>query len=247
MACTTNCNAATISRNYIYKSSWDLRHRTGWSGLTGVHGGTHNENFNQTFHDRIGLSMSSINASSRSASLGRIRWIGDIGVKVCKTGCHSSGSAFDLTAIKFAQTKVDMNLDWRSSRPLNKRRQYLAIWAGLRSYNTVVLTNAFNAAHECHMHIDNAGLAGTAAIDTSLKSDTTLVQTASNLLNGTSLAVDGVWGSGTATAYSNLLSAFDMSCTSPTTNLWHMLSFTWLISKTAMANTTAGTYTYSFC
>lgn len=220
MACTTNCNAATVSRNYIYKSAWDLRHRTGYVGLQGQHGGTHSEQFNSSFHSRLGLAVNGINAQSVAGGMGWIWWIGDIGVKVCKSGCHSSGNAMDFTAIRFSNTGVDMNRDWRSSRPLKKRRQYLGVWAGLRSWNSTVLTNTFNSAHWDHIHVDNGANSSVPPLRTNMGTDTKFVQTASNLLNGTNLAVDGSWGNATWTAFDNLLTKFNIECQSPTTNAW---------------------------
>lgn len=34
---------ALIARDYLYNTGWELRHRTGYSGYQGVHGGRHND------------------------------------------------------------------------------------------------------------------------------------------------------------------------------------------------------------
>ncbi|MCP3882456.1 MAG: extensin family protein [Sulfitobacter sp.] len=170
---------------------------------------------------------------------GSIEWIGDVGAKVCKTGCHSSGRAVDITAVRLGSTTVDTNQAWRGTT--QQKRQYLAIWAAFRRDVGTVLTNAFNSDHQDHMHVDNGATAPT--IRTSAKTDTTLVQTACNLLNGASLSVDGVWGSGTEAAYQSLLVSLLLHCTNPKSSSSACQQFLELITKTAIANTTAGTYT----
>ena len=77
--------------------------------------------------------------------------------------------------------------------------------------------------------------------------DTKFVQTASNLLNGTNLAVDGSWGNATWTAFDNLLTKFNIECQSPTTNAWHMQVFCFYVMKPAFKDKNAGFYTSPYC
>jgi hypothetical protein len=242
MSCATNCNAAAVSRNYIYNTSWDLRHRTGWNGLYGIHGSQHSEPFNSTFHTQVGYGFSILNSYSVLSGPGTIDWIGDIGVKVCKTGCHSTGRAMDLTAVRLGSTVYDMNVIWRSSESLANRRKYLAIWAALRRDCTTVLTAQYNTEHHNHIHVDIDDDTTPPPIRTSALSDTKLIQHTCNLINGASLTVDGAWGSLTSSAYASLLYKFKLQCKSPTTNYNDMRALVQLISRTAIANKTAGFY-----
>lgn len=242
MVCVTNCSAATVSRNYIYNTSWDLRHRTGWNGLYGVHGGQHNENFNSTFHVQVGYGFAGLNGYSVSSGPGTIDWIGDVGVKVCKPGCHSTGRAMDVTAVRLGSTVYDLNVIWRSTQSLANRRKYLAIWAALRRDCTTVLTAQYNTAHENHIHVDIDDDTTPPPIRTNVPTDTKLIQHTCNLINGASLAVDGIWGSQTNAAYLSLLYNLKLHCTSPTTNYYDMRALVQLICRTAIANKTAGFY-----
>ena len=245
MACVTNCSASTISRNYVYNTSWDLRHRTGYNGNYGVHGGTHSENFNSTFHQQLGFAFAGLNGYATIYGPGTIDWIGDVGAKVCKTGCHSTGRALDITAVRLGSTVYDMNVIWRSTQSLANRRKYLAIWAALRRDCTTILTAYYNSAHHNHIHADIDSDTTPPVIRTYMQTDTKLVQHTCNLINGASLAVDGVWGSLTSAAYSSLLQNFKLHCKSPTTNYWDMRLFVEYICLTAMSNKSAGHYAYS--
>lgn len=242
MACVTNCSAATISRNYLFGTTWDIRHRTGFSGLNGVHGAQHSENFNSTFHNQLGLAFAGLNHWAVNYGPGTIDWIGDVGVQVCKAGCHSTGRAFDLTAIRLGATTYDMNVIWRADQSLANRRKYLAIWAAMRRDCTTVLTQLYNSDHNDHIHVDIDSDTTPPPIRTSATSDVKLIQHACNLLNGTALSVDGVWGTQTSNAYNSLLNNFRLSCYSPTTDYFHMRALVEMICQAAMANQNAGTY-----
>ena len=250
MACIKNCNAPTIERNYLYLPNWELRYRTGWQGNYGLHGtNPSTQNFNAAFHSQLGAAMLVINSYASSYGNGNIQWVGHVGVKVCKAGCHSSGRAYDLTAIKFSNVKFDMNASWRNTQTLAQRRGYLAIWAGLRVYCKTILTYAYDAYHSDHIHIDNDGngTSSPPAIRTYAKTDVALIQTACNLLNDAGLTIDGMWGSSTASAYNNLLAQFGMTCLSPTTNYWAARTLMILIMKHGFSSSSAGTYKYLYC
>ena len=250
MACITDCDAPTVTRDYIQYSSWELRYRTGFSGLYGVHpANRRSEEFNAAFHQALGNAMYYIYYYGYSARHGQLDWIGEVGAQVCKSGCHSSGNALDITALRFNNTTFDMNVGWRNGQPFVQRRGYLAIWAGLRMYCRTVLTNAYNQAHEDHIHVDNDGRGSAAppAIRTAASTDTKLIQTTCNLLNGASLAIDGSWGSATTREYDDLLDQLGMACLSPTTNFWHARTLLILIMRHGFASASAGTYRYHYC
>lgn len=242
MTCATQCNAATVGRDFLFGASWGLRHRTGFSGQTGIHGPQHAERFNPTFHTQLGLAFAGLNHYAVFDGPGTIDWIGDVGAQVCKTGCHSTGRAFDLTAVKLGPNVYDMNVIWRPERTLADRRMYLAIAAAMRRDCTTVLTAAFNRDHENHMHIDIDDDVTPPPIRTGARTDTQLVQSACNLLNGAALRVDGSWGPSTAAAYTSLLATLGLGCTSPTTNYGHMRGFVELICRTAIADQPAGAF-----
>jgi hypothetical protein len=131
---------------------------------------------------------------------------------------------------------------WRSSESLANRRKYLAIWAALRRDCTTVLTAQYNTEHHNHIHVDIDDDTTPPPIRTSALSDTKLIQHTCNLINGASLTVDGAWGSLTSSAYASLLYKFKLQCKSPTTNYNDMRALVQLISRTAIANKTAGFY-----
>jgi hypothetical protein len=243
MACSTNCSAPVVSRNYLFDESIPLKHRLRFKGLRGVHGGTHSERFNSTFHAQIGYAIGCLQYFSRRNGPGAVSWVGDVGAQVCKRGCHSTGRALDVTAIRFDDgTIVDANVNWRSSQSLRNRRLYLAAWAAFRRDCTTVLTYTYNAAHYNHFHVDIDDDTTPPPIRDYAKTDTTFVQTACNLLDSAGLAVDGIWGRKTSAAYSSLLDAFKMSCKNPKGNYWHMREFVQLICVHGISNSKAGEF-----
>ena len=249
MTCPTNCSASTMGYNYLYSANWELRHRVGWSGIFGLHGYTSDtQYFNSRFHSRLGSVFWMIDRYASRNGLGNIQWIGNVGARVCKTGCHSSGNALDITALSLTNTFFDMNVSWRSGQALAQQRGYLAIWAGLSVYCKTVLTNAYNSAHRNHIHVDHdANNQIPPPIRTYATTDTKLIQIACNLLHNKNLVVDGQWGSLTIDAYNSMLSQLGLACTSPTTNYWHARALLILIMRHGFASRLAGYYTYSYC
>ena len=251
MSCVTNCYAPVVLRDYLYTSSWELLHRRSYSGFHGVHtlhASNQFEAFNIDFHSRLGSAMQTINLYAAYQGHGTIQWIGDIGVTNCKAGCHSTGNAFDLTALELYNSNFDMNASWRSGQSLAQRRGYLAIWTGLRIYCKTVLTNTYDVHHRNHIHVDNDGNHfAPPPIRTTVRTDITFIQTSCNLLNNTNLSVDGIWGPLTTQAYNNLLDQLGMSCLSPTTNYWHARVLLILLMRHGFASAPVGLYRYPFC
>ena len=246
MSCPKDCYAPVVGYNYLYTANWELRYRTGWSGLYGIHNNADTQNFNSNFHSRLGSAMWIINHYASSDGHGSIQWIGNVGVQFCKKGCHSSGRALDITALNFDNTDFDMNVSWRSNQSLVQQRGYLAIWAGLRVYCKTVLSHTYQN-HDDHFHADD----GTndllpPAIRTGTETDTTLIQSSCNLLNNAQLSIDGVWGPLTTAAYNSLLSQLGLTCVSPTTNYWHARTLLILIMRDGFASRLAGHYTYPY-
>ena len=238
-----SCNNATITKKYIKYWRMDIRHRTGWNGMWGVHGGRHEEEFNSHFwNEHMNESFRYLDWAAYTFNNGdRIDWIGDIGATNCKPdSCHRSGNALDVTAIKMTSgTYADMNVDWRSWRPLKNRRLYLAVWAALRIENITVIAYEYNAAHENHIHVDWGGVANHVILRKN-KTDTALIQSACNWLNGESLVVDGAWGPNTSAAYNRLLNAFNLDCENPFGNQWSSMRFMRFIAMHGIANRSAG-------
>lgn len=233
---------SAISRDWVGKTGWELRHRTGYySSGRGRHGGRHSEHFNKNFHGTCTNWAKNLNFFSTNYIGGAytVTWVGDVGVGVCKSGYHGRARAFDLTHIRFSNgAYFDANWSWRESR--YHHRRYLAVAAQCRRYVGTVLTHWYNSAHADHIHFDNG--VGATYIRSGAKSDTTLVQASCNLLNGESLAVDGVWGSLTQSAYRRLIRKFNMGCYDPRSNASHAKVFLAHIVKHGFANKSAGYY-----
>lgn len=232
---------SAVNRSWIGKSGWDLRHRTGYNANgTGVHGGRHTEHFNATFRNQCDSWITTLDTVSRNNGGRSVSWVGDVGVGVCKSGYHGSARAFDLTKIKFSSGQVDMNWSWRGARKLVHRRRYLAVAAMCRRHFGTVLTCWYNSAHQNHIHFDN-GVSVT-SIRTGVRSDTTLIQASCNLINGESLAIDGVWGNLTESAYLRLLGRLNMRCYNPKANTSAARRLLRLIARHGFANKAAGAY-----
>ncbi len=85
--------------------------------------------------------------------------------------------------------------------------RYVGVWASLRRKFCTVLTAPYAPRdHTDHIHFDNR--TRLAPIRTSMETDTKLVQSACNLINGERLVVDGDWGGRTEAAYQRLLDGF---------------------------------------
>lgn len=207
---------SAITRNYLHSTAWDLRGRTGYSGQVGIHGGQHSLHFNSTFWGQCSEIMRILNIRV-SVSNKSIDFIGDIGAGFCKTGYHGSARALDISQVRFTNgTYIDTNYSWRGTT--THRRWYVGLAAQCRLEMGTVLTAWYNAEHQNHIHIDNGS--GFVPVKTTWRSDTVLIQAACNYLNGESLGIDGVWGSGTEAAYKRLLGKYGLSTANPKTNAY---------------------------
>ena len=240
-----------IDRDWVGRTSYDLRHRTGYySDGRGIHGSQHDEEFNSTFAstcDSWAKNLNYLTTTYRPYSTDYgLDWIGDVGVGVCSSSdaYHKKGRAFDLTKIQFNNgAYCDMNWSWGQSTFHQKR--YLAMAAELRRYFGTVLTKWYNTDHANHIHFTNQVASG--AIDSSKRSDTTLVQASCNILNGAGLDIDGVWGSLTTAAYIDLLEEFNLECRDARDSAANKNTFLWYVAKTAFKNKSAGYYQSTSC
>jgi hypothetical protein len=242
-ACTT---ANNTYRTWLGNSAWDLRYRNGWqpSPPTPPNGAfvPAGFNINNNFIPTLDAIFGQIDYWMIVWNLRTIDWIGSNGANVCKANSwHANGQAFDLAAVYYSPDWfVDCNTTWRPERTLASKRLYLAIAATARRFVATVITAYWTgeSAHDNHIHLDNG--TGLQPINSGWWTDTTLIQSACNLLTGTSLALDGVWGSQTNAAYLNLRNAVGMSCYDPRGNLAHAQLFLAYIAHHGFANHDAG-------
>ncbi len=250
MACSTSCSSSTIGRDYVWDWSWELRQRNGWNGIWGVHGTARDsESFNQQFHGQLSLAMAGINHYSHFYGGGGVDWVGNVGVQGCTGGCHNSGMAMDLTAVRFSGPMgvVDSNVHWRQNQSLANQRRYLGIWAGLRRDCSTVLSWAHNSDHHCHFHVDSNGVGQPPPLRQWSSTDRKLIRNAAVLLNGSSISQ--TTNSWPTAQYNGLLAAFGFNCAnlSPTTNYWHMALLMDYIMMHCFANKSAGFYKFATC
>jgi hypothetical protein len=233
------CDGYTvITRNYVYNTAHDLRHRfLDQDTDTYYFGGQHNEEFNSTFFTRCGEVIRQLEIRAGKT----VDWIGDVGVAVCKSGYHGSGRAFDLGQIRFADGSfIDTNDHWRGTAA--QKRQYIGLAAQCRLVVGTVLTAWYlpDLAHQNHIHFDN----GTAfvPIRESADSDTGLIQATCNILNGESLTIDDDWGPMTEAAYNRLRTKLKVQCLNPKGNAADATLFLGLIAQTGLNGQLAGAY-----
>jgi hypothetical protein len=244
--------ATDLVRRGQLGGSWPLRGRIAAPapGQITSFGGTHALTFNRRFAEQLDRWALNTNHWSRSypsaAGEKAIAWFGEVGSMACHrpTAAHNRARGLDLCQIRFTDGGlVDMNSSHRGNR--RQQRRYLAVSANLRRYFGTVLTCHYNAAHRDHIHVDD--LTAVAPIRTDKRTDTTLVQSAANLLGGERLAIDGVWGSQTEAAYQRLLRDFALECTDPKRSTRHALTFLSFVVRTGFADVPAGRFKARAC
>jgi hypothetical protein len=238
------CPGTTVVvRDYVFDTTIDLRHRE-VDEVTDQYyfGGQHTEEFDPTFFTLSGEIMRQLMVRAGM----EIDWVGDIGVGVCKAGRHGEGRAFDLGRIVFADgTYIDANEDWRDTAPVLRRRKYFGLVAQCRLVVGTVLTGWYlpDPSHQNHIHFDNGvPFVPLRTTDPNITTDPSHVQAACNILNGESLAIDGVWGPETEDAYNRLRAKLKVECTDPKTNAADATLFLGLIAKTGLKGKLAGAY-----
>src|SRR5215207_9074264 len=154
-----------------------------------------------TFYNRLVTwkrRLVAISAGAGSA-YSSLSYFATAGTYVNKPGAHGLGRAIDIDQVVWSGAACrPINLEYASST-LSVRRRYLALDAVTRGTFRYVLDGWYDAAHRDHIHADDTALPTVCL--TSSRSDTVFVQATCNAFIGSSLAVDGAWGSLTQAAF----------------------------------------------
>jgi hypothetical protein len=195
-----------------------FRPRTGESASHHtIFGGYHSLPFEPGFLSQFTSWASRLATLSRNAHLltgswsNGITWLGESGTHADRPvsgtstpSMHTYARAFDLDAVRFADGfTCDMAYSWRSGVTTRHKRCYVAVAASVRRRFNTVLTAWYNSDHSFHIHLDNGATLGPLRRES--KADTVLVQSICRYLNGSSISIDGSWGSGTERAFKALL------------------------------------------
>lgn len=241
-----------VATDHLGHDSLKLRLRRFGPGVGAVSsfGGVHWVNVERNFLSGLHAWAMNLNhwMATHTSSSGpkEIAWFGDVGTMACHrpTAAHNRARGLDLCHIRFKDgTWVDMNYSHQAS--MQHKRLYLAVAANLRRFFGTVLTTHYNAAHRDHIHVDD--LTAVQHIRTNKRTDTTLVQSAANLLLAEGLVIDGAWGSRTQAAFEKLVTAFGLECTDPLGSTDHADLFLSYVVRTATANRGAGAFRSNVC
>jgi extensin-like protein len=143
---------------------------------------------------------------SLSAGYGSISYIVSAGFYVDKEGQHGAGTAMDLDHVRWSGGNTISPLDQaHASSTAATRKRYLATEAVCRRRFRYVLDGWYNADHADHIHSDFGGMPVRVLKDS--ESDTKFVQATCNNFRAAGLAIDGIWGPNTQTAFTGLKSA----------------------------------------
>jgi hypothetical protein len=134
-----------------------------------------------------------------------LQWIGHLGTYNCKNGCHGLGRAIDIAFVQWNGYAVNIRTGAHASGDRTMRRRYLAIDAICRKYFRYTLDGWYNSDHYNHIHVDNDNAP---VFSKSSESDTKFIQAVCNNFNGAGLTIDGVWGTNTQNAWSNINNAW---------------------------------------
>jgi len=235
-----------VTRDYMGLQNRNLNFRArnfqpGVGDRTDFQNQNHDLRFNQEFWDVCSRWANNMYHNFDRYSLyeqGRliINWFGDVGTVAChrSTSSHNRGRGFDLAQIRFTNNYI-MDCNWSPQASMLHQRRYLGVAANLRRYFGTVLTAWYNSAHRDHIHFDNYSRP-VGVINTRMRSDTTLIQAACNLLNNESLVIDGAWGNNTDAAYKRLVKAMGLHCRDPKSNVNDAQRLCFYIMRNAIAN-----------
>jgi hypothetical protein len=162
---------------------------------------------------------------SLSSSYGSISYVVSAGFYVDKAGQHGAGTAMDLDHVRWSNGNVTSPLDQHhASGTAALRKRYLATEAVCRRRFRYVLDGWYNADHRDHIHADFGGMPVRVLKDS--EADTKFVQGTCNNFRGSGLAIDGIWGPATTSAFNGLKSALGVTGDPHTsTSVWQgMLS-----------------------
>lgn len=242
---------STIFRDSIGSNSNSqrvLRFRTAQSASChqALHGSSpRGDSFDPDFHARCNSWANEF----RSIDGRDLSWYGYVGVTrdpPCGTSHHYFHRALDLTRLQYPGAHIDMNSSWCSSATLASRRGYIGAVASLRRWFRTVLGAGY-PQHNDHVHFDNGSspLSSVPNIRTSSTADTLIVQRACVEINGSTMSIDGSWGTQTWNGYYALLDKLNMCCLSPTSNASHARLFLYYVSLHGLRNRAAGYWKYS--
>ncbi|MDX8028704.1 extensin family protein [Lentzea sp. BCCO 10_0856] len=147
---------------------------------------------------------------SLSSSYGSISYIVSAGFYVDKPGQHGAGTAMDLDHVRWSNGNVTSPLDQHhASGTAALRKRYLATEAVCRRRFRYVLDGWYNADHRDHIHADFGGMPVRVLKDS--EADTKFVQGTCNNFRASGLAIDGIWGPNTQSAFNGLKSALGVT------------------------------------
>lgn len=180
----------------------------------------------QAFYDRLVLWIRDLR--SLSAGYGSVSYLVSAGFYVNKPGQHGASTAMDLDHVRWSSGTTCAPLDRaHASGTQQVRRRYLAVDAVCRRRFRFVLDGWYDSAHADHIHSDFGGLP--TVCGTGSRSDTVFVQSMCNNFMGSGLAVDGVWGPLTTSAFTTAKSRLGI------TGNPHTTSSVWLTMLSAVA------------
>ncbi|MCM2578736.1 extensin family protein [Streptomyces meridianus] len=154
----------------------------------------------EAFYDRLVVWIRDLRDLSADGGFGGIDFLVSAGFYVNKSGQHGAGTAMDLDLVRWNGGRQSSPLDGHhSASDKTLRRRYLAVDATCRRRFRYVLDGWYNSDHHDHIHADFGGLPTLCQKGSS--SDTKFVQAMCNNFMGSGLAVDGIWGSKTQSAF----------------------------------------------
>lgn len=242
--CAQGCTANPVTRSYLFTPTQDLRRRTGYSGIWGTHvsGSVVGEASFVTSLDNLVNFIAMLVGNTLGLS---VDWIGHGGLGgFCDNNSyHSTGRAFDLTAVGLSNGFViDMNGSWQSTTQHQKR--YTAILAACRShYGTGgVISAGYNSDHANHIHSDDWH--GWTPFSKSGGADRVILRRCfKTLLGWSSPAVNtAAWTGADDNGMTWLLAGLGMSCKDPFTNVWDAVGMLDLIGKYGMSGLPFGSF-----
>lgn len=240
--CSHGCPVNPVTKDWLGQLSFDLRPRTGWNGLFGVHGGKANVTMASDFATTMDAAMNYFNSVAFTYGGSTvIDWIGNVGATGCKPGRHPLGRAIDITAIRMAnRVMTDMNVSWRPDRSVAERRRYLAFLCAMRIHMSDVLPYYFDAAHQNHVHCDNNVLP-TPPLREGSGTDVKLVKLIVNLQLGWNLDLNNPKMTQEARdGYLYVTTANRTQCHDAFGSAWGMIAFLDMVCKNAIAGRGVG-------
>lgn len=158
------------------------------------------------FEDKLDRFSNNL-AFAPPAWYGRLQWIATAGAYVPKPGYHGLGRAFDLDRVQWRRVAC-RPIEGHHASTMPRRRRYIAVDALARRWFKYVLDAGYNAAHRDHIHVDDGG--GALVFNANYRSDTVFVQRACNVMMGSDLVIDGIYGPLTNAAFRRLKNRLDI-------------------------------------